>query len=279
VHPFLDREGPIAFAHRGGADCAPENTLPAFNAAIGLGYLFVETDVHATRDQVVVAFHDARLDRVTNLGGAIAELDIDEVESADAGYRFSRDAGRTHPFRGRGIQVPRLEHLLERWPQVRLNVDPKSDAAVEPLAALLDRTGAWERVCIGSFSDRRLRRVRALGGPRACTSMGPRAATLARAVAAVGHVPRRNADCIQIPLRHGRIPLVTPRFLRAAHRTGLPVHVWTIDDAATMHTLLELGVDGIMTNRPALLRDVFAARGLSLAGRAPGQRRVTPAGP
>lgn len=271
VHPFLDRHGPIGFAHRGGADNAPENTLAAFDVAVALGYVYLETDVHLTRDGVLVAFHDAHLDRVTDGSGAIAELDIDAVEAADAGYAFTPDGGRSHPFRGRGIRVPRLEDLLECWPQVRVNIDPKSDASVVPLGALLDRLEAWDRVCMGSFSDRRLRRIRELSGRRACTSMGPHAVALARAAAAVGRVPRQHADCVQVPLRHGRIAVVTARFLRAAHRAGLPVHVWTIDDAATMHALLDLGVDGIMTDRPGLLRDVFAERGLSLGGRAPDQ--------
>src|SRR5439155_24765780 len=173
------------------------------------------------------------------------------------------------PFRGRGVTVPRLEDLLVRWPQARFNIDPKADACVEPLAALLDRLDAWERVCLGSFSDARLRAIRALSGGRACTSMGPRAIALARAAAATGLMPRRAADCVQVPLRRGRIAIVTERFVRAAHRAGLPVHVWTINDAATMHALLDLGVDGVMTDRLAVLRDVFGQRRLALDGAAP----------
>lgn len=266
MHPYLDRPGPIAIAHRGGAEDAPENTLPAFEAAVGLGYTYLETDAHLTRDGVLVAFHDARLDRVTDRRGAIAELGIAEVEAADAGHSFSPDGGRSHPFAGCGIRVPRLEHLLERWSQARVNIDPKSDDAVGPLVALLDRMAAWDRVCVGSFSDRRLHRLRALSRGRACTSMGPRAIAAARVAAAAGRIPRLRADCIQVPVRSGRIRIVTARFIRAAHRAGLPVHVWTIDDAPTMRSLLDLGVDGLMTDRPRLLRDVFAERGLGLAG-------------
>ena len=269
VHPFLDRRGPIGFAHRGGSESAPENTLPAFAAAVELGYLYLETDVHLTRDGVVVAFHDARIDRVTDGRGAIAELSIAELETADAGHAFTPDGGRTHPFRGRGVTVPRLERLLERWPQARLNIDPKSDAVVEPLAALIERHAAWSRVCIGSFSDRRLRRVRALARGHACTSKGPHAIAVARAVAGLGRIPRAHADCVPVPVRHGPFPIVTRRFVAAAHRAALPVHVWTIDDEATMHRLLDLGVDGIMTDRPGLLREVFAQRGHDVAGSPP----------
>ena len=264
-HPFLDATGPVAIAHRGGADNAPENTLPAFAAAVDLGYRHLETDVHLTRDGVVVAFHDPRLDRVTDATGAIADLDVATVEAADAGYGFSTDDGRTFPFRRQGVRVPRMEELLDRWPQARINIDPKSGAVVDPLIALLDRHAAWDRVCLGSFSDARLKRVRATAGDKACTSMGPRAVAIARVASVAGVMPRQGADCVQVPLRQGRIPIVTPRFVRAAHRAGLAVHVWTINDEATMHALLDMGVDGVMTDRPRLLRDVFAGRGLPLA--------------
>jgi glycerophosphoryl diester phosphodiesterase len=264
LHPFLGLPTPVAIAHRGGAGDAPENTLEAFGAAVALGYRYLETDAHVSRDGVVVAFHDPCLDGTTDRIGAIADLTIAEVEAADAGYAFSPDGGRSFPFRDRGVRVPRLEELLSRWPRARVNVDPKHDACVEPLVALLDRLGAWERVCVGAFSDRRLRRVRALGHGRACTSMGPGAVAVARVASLSGRMPRQGADCVQVPIRRGRIPIVTVGFVRAAHRAGLHVHVWTVNEPATMHELLDLGVDGIMTDRPRALRDVLAARGVQL---------------
>jgi glycerophosphoryl diester phosphodiesterase len=266
VHPFLDSPGPVGIAHRGGAGEAPENTLEAFAAAVALGYRYLETDAHVSRDGVVVAFHDPRLDDRTDRTGAIAALSIAEIEAADAGHVFSPDAGRSFPFRGRGVRIPRLEELLLRWPEARVNIDPKADACVEPLVAVIERLGAWDRVGIGSFSDRRLRRVRALSRGRACTSMGPRAVAGARAAALCGRMPRQGADCVQVPLHAGPIPIVTAGFVRAAHRAGLPVHVWTVNAESSMHDLLDLGVDGIMTDRPRLLRDVFAARDLAVTG-------------
>lgn len=260
MHPFLDAPAPVAIAHRGGAEEAPENTLEAFAAAVALGYRYLETDAHVTRDGVVVAFHDDRLDGITDRTGVIAELPIAEVEAADAGYTFSPDGGRSFPFRGRGVRVPRLEELLLRWPGARVNIDPKHDSCVAPLVALLDRLDAWDRVNVGSFSDRRLRRVRALSRGRACTSMGPRAVAVARASSVSGRMPRLGADCIQVPIRVGRIRIVTPGFVRAAHAAGLPVHVWTVNDPATMHELFELGVDGVMTDRPRALCRVLASR-------------------
>ena len=240
---------------------------------MALGYRYLETDVHRTRDGVLVAFHDARLDRVTDRTGAIAELSIAEVEAADAGHAFSPDGGQSFPCRGGGVRVPRLEELLRRWPAVHFNIDPKADDSVDALVGLVERLDAWDRVGFGAFSDRRLRRLRERSGGRACTSMGPGAVAVARLSAALERIPRLGADCIQVPIRAGRVPIVTARFVGAAHRAALPVHVWTVNDEATMHRLLDLGVDGIMTDRLDVLRDVFASRGLSLS---PGASRTTP---
>lgn len=236
--------------------------MAAFEAAVALGFRYLETDVHVTRDGMVVAFHDALLDRVTDRRGRIEALPLAEVRAADAGHRFSRDDGRTHPYRGRGCRVPTVEELLMRWDDVYVNLDPKSDAAVAPLARLLDRLGVHDRVCVGSFSDARLARFRALTGGRVCTSMARRAVAAARLAAyARRPVAPFGADCMQVPVRWGRVRVVDAALIAAAHRSGLPVHVWTVNEDAAMHTLLDLGVDGIMSDRPRLLRDVLVARG------------------
>lgn len=241
--PFLDHDGPIPFAHRGGASEAPENTLPAFAHAIDLGYRYLETDVHATADGVLVAFHDDVLDRVTDRTGSIAESTWAEVREA-------RVDGRE--------PIPLLEDLLATWPDARINIDPKADSAVEPLAAVLDRAGALDRVCVGSFSDERIDRMRSLLGPELCTGAGPN-----ELLSLFGHgdVPLRAQAAQVPPVGYDGKPLVTERFVATAHDHGLAVHVWTIDDPAEMHALLDLGVDGIMTDRPAVLRDVLVERG------------------
>lgn len=258
---FLDWPGPIPFAHRGGAGDHPENTMAAFGAAVAMGYRHLETDVHLTRDGAVVAFHDEVLERVTDRRGRIAEVTAAEVAVADAGYRFTRDGGATFPHRGRGVRIPLLSEIVEEWPDALLNIDTKSDAVVEPLATLLRRMGALDRVCVGSFSDDRLRRFRALAGEEVCTSMGPHAIACARACSLFGGIPRLGAHCIQIPVRQGRVRMADPVMVRAAHRSGLPVHIWTIDDDAEMERLLDIGVDGIMSDRLEILRDVLRARG------------------
>jgi glycerophosphoryl diester phosphodiesterase len=248
---FLDHPGPIAFAHRGGAGDWPENTMPAFAGAVALGYRYVETDVHVTSDGVVLAFHDDHLDRVTDRHGVIGELPWSEVRGA----------------RVDGVEpIVVLEDLLASWPDLRVNIDPKHDAVVEPLADLLARTGSVHRVCIGAFSDRRLERLRQMLGPELCTSLGPRGvAGLRIASLGVGR-SRTVAACVQVPVGFRRVSIVDDRFVRTAHAMGLPVHVWTIDDPVAMGRLLDLGVDGIMTDRPAVLREVLERRGQWVPG-------------
>lgn len=224
--------------------------MPAFAMAVDLGYRYVETDVHVTADGVLLAFHDSVLDRVTDRTGVVAELPWSEVREA----------------RVDGTEaIPLLEDLLGTWPDLRVNIDPKHDGAVDALATVIERTGAIDRVCVGAFSDRRLQRLRARLGERLCWSHGPRGTALARLGSRLGNrnvpIGRDAAPCFQVPVRHGRVTIVDERFVRYAHRCDQQVHVWTIDDAPEMHRLLDLGVDGIMTDRPGVLRDVLAERG------------------
>ena len=245
--PYLDWPGPIAFAHRGGASEVPENTMPAFAHAVSLGYRYVETDVHVTADGVLIAFHDDRLDRVTDGTGVIADLPWSVVQQAKVDGREP---------------IPRLEDLLGEWPDLRVNIDPKHDGAADPLADALLRTGAVDRVCVGAFSDRRVARVAARVGGGLCTSMGPR--QVARLVSTSHGLPGSGgltSPCAQVPTHQGPVPLVTRKLLDAAHRRGIQVHVWTIDDPVEMARLLDLGVDGIMTDRPKVLRELLEQRG------------------
>lgn len=244
--PVLDFPGPLAFAHRGGAGDWPENTLPAFAGAVALGYRFVETDVHVTADGVLVAFHDDHLDRVTDRTGAISDLPYAEVSKALVDGREP---------------IPLLEDILGSWPDLRVNIDPKHDGSVDALVDVIERTASIDRVCIGSFSDRRLARLRARLGPRLCTALGPRG--VARLKGASWRIPtgRLAAGCAQVPRGAKGVTLVDRAFLDAAHAQGIQVHVWTIDEAEEMDELLDLGVDGIMTDRPSVLKEVLAARG------------------
>ncbi|MGI9032618.1 MAG: glycerophosphodiester phosphodiesterase [Acidimicrobiales bacterium] len=244
--PFLGSGAPIAFAHRGGAAEAPENTVAAFEAAVALGFDALETDVRVTSDGVLVTFHDAELDRATDRRGVVAELPYADVSLARIG----------------GEPIPMFEDVLGSFPCIRFNVDAKADAAVGPMVAAVRRTGSQDRVCLGSFVDKRVRRIRSLTDGRVCTWMGRRDMLRMR-MASVG-VPTGafRSPCVQVPVCKGVLPIVDGRFVDGAHRRGVVVHVWTIDDPDQMGSLLDLGVDGIMSNRPSVLKEVFEDRGL-----------------
>lgn len=227
---------PTAIAHRGGANERPENSLAAFDHAVSLGIACLETDVHVSADGAVVAFHDADLGRVTDRSGRIDERTLDEIREVDLG----------------GSSIPTLRELLERYPDARFNVDAKSDEVVLPLLGVIDEFGAHGRVCIGSFSDRRLQRIRSIR-PRVATSSGPRQ-ILRGVLRAVGlPLPRPTGTVAhQVP----KWLLLSPigrRFVLRSHRDGLVVHAWTVDEPEEMRRLLALGVDGIMTDSPTLL--------------------------
>lgn len=248
---YLDHPGPIPFAHRGGGAEAPENSLASFSHAVSLGYRYIETDVHATRDGVVVLIHDPYLDRVSDRTGLVTSLPWSEVGAA---------------VLADGERPLRLDEVLERWPDVRWNIDAKADDVVDPLIEVIQRAGALERVCVTSFSDRRVARASAALGPRLCTGMGPRALLTLRLdgylpVWAPGRGDLGRFGAAQVPIRLGGLTVTDRRFVAGAHRAGLAVHAWTIDSVAAMEQLLDLGVDGIITDRPTLLREVLERRG------------------
>lgn len=248
---------PMALAHRGGSLYGPnvglENSATAFANAVDLGFRYLETDVHATSDGVLVAFHDDHLDRVSDTAGPIAALPWSVVREARIGGREP---------------IPTLAQLLESFPDARFNIDIKAPGAIAPLWRLIAAMAAYDRVCVGSFSDRRLAAFRKRSGGRVATSAGP------ADVAATRLLPRRitallrsPAVALQIPVSQPlprstrELTVVTPALLRRAHEAGKQVHVWTIDDAQEMHRLLDLGVDGIVTDRPDTLKDVLVGRG------------------
>jgi glycerophosphoryl diester phosphodiesterase len=240
---FLDGPLPLAFAHRGFAPDGTENSMAAFERAVGLGFRYLETDVQVTADGVALAFHDATLDRVTDRTGRIDRLPWTAVRAA-------RIAGRE--------PIPLLTDLLAAWPDARINLDVKSRRAIAPTVDAIRRTGSLGRVCVGAFSSARIAAVRRALGPDLCTSLGPRAVAQLRLP---GRLPRTTARCAQVPATIGARPFVDARYLDRAHALGLQVHAWTVNDTAAMNRLLDLGVDGLITDRADLLRDVLTARG------------------
>ncbi|HJQ47380.1 MAG TPA: glycerophosphodiester phosphodiesterase [Amycolatopsis sp.] len=251
-HPYLDGSLPRAFAHRGwhldDLD-GMENSLSSFRRAVAEGYRYLETDVQATSDGVVVVHHDASLDRTTDAHGPISAQLWRDVKHANVGGREP---------------IARLDDVLEELPEARFNIDIKSDRAVVPFLETIERMGAFERVAAASFSDARLARIRRLAGPKLLTSMGPRSVAV---MWANGWAPwlRLGFLCrgamAQVPVKQGPLTVVDRSFLRTAARVGVEVHTWTIDDQDEMRTLLDLGVHGIVTDRPDLLREVLVERG------------------
>lgn len=253
-HPYFDAPF-LAFAHRGGAAYPPnlhrENTEHAFDQAVALGYRYLETDVHASADRVLLAFHDDRLDRVTDRVGLVAELGYAEISEA-----------RIH---GRD-PIPRFADLLERYPHARFNVDAKSEAAVDLLADTIAEHEAYDRVCVASFSAARLHRVRRRLGPRVASAASSRGVAWNRFAPALTRLVNTPAAALQMPVSQvalGRtLRVLTPALVAAVHRAGKQVHIWTVDDSESITQLLDVGVDGIFTDRVDTLKIVLEQRGL-----------------
>lgn len=254
---YLDEPSgaPFVMAHRGFAASVhggvhDENSLAAFARAVALGVDHLETDVRVTADGVAVAFHDSVLDRVTDARGEVAALPWATVRRAQIGGREA---------------IPLLADVLDAFPDARVNIDVKSDAGVSPTVTAIRQARALDRVGVGAFSDLRTRRLRRALGPDVATALAPAEVARLRALSGSGPLgryrparwPRR---AVQVPHRIGRYTLVDRRLVATAHRLGLPVHVWTVNDPAQMRALLELGVDGLITDRADLALDVVAGR-------------------
>lgn len=253
LHPAgPGKDAVLALAHRGGAYHPEieglENTLAAFRHAVALGYDYLETDVHVSRDGELVAFHDAVLDRVTDLEGEIARTTYAEIRRAVVGGRE---------------EVPTLARLFDEFPQVRFNIDLKAEGAVPALAAFVRVRQAWDRVLVGSFSHRRITRFRRLTEGRVATAASPLevACFLALPGRLADRLTRGRVAALQVPHRRGPLVVAGERLVRHAHQAGKHVHVWTVDDPAEMRELLDRGVDGLFTDRTDLLKEVLVDRG------------------
>lgn len=264
-HPFFDLPLPIAIGHRGSSGEAPENTLPAFARALEQGAAVLETDVHATRDGVVVVYHDGRVDRTTDGEGAIAELDFADLRRLDAGYDFSPDGGRSFPWRGRGLRIATLAEAFEACPGARFNVELKSEAPalVDGTLEAIRAAGRAERTLLTAGEDRAMARLRRrLRETGLATAVGASAGDVVAFVqaAAAGVAPPPEPMALQIPTRFAGRPLVTRELVEFAHDHDVQVHVWTVNEPAEMHALLDLGVDGLVTDFPARLCGVLRER-------------------
>lgn len=246
-HPYLSGVDFAAFAHRGGGLENPENSQRAFAAAVAMGYRYIETDVQTTADGMVMIFHDDDLSPLTNSEGVIADLTYSDVQAA-------RIKG-TEP-------LMTLEEALVNFPETRFNIDIKTDHALEPTLELVSRMDVLDRVCLASFSGQRLARIRARFGGAACTGGGP--GDVAGLKFASWGLPflSSSCNCAQVPVSEYGIPIPTRRFISHCNQRGVAVHVWTIDAPEEMRRFIRLGVNGLMTDRPSVLKNIAQEEGV-----------------
>lgn len=243
---------PLALSHRGFSVDGLENSMVAFEVAVDLGFGYLEIDVRTSRDGVVMVFHDELLDRVCDAEGPLAERTLDELNKV----------------RINGVEpIPTLEAVLTRWPDLKLNIDLKDDASVEPFVQLVERLGAHDRVLVASFSDRRRRRTLNLLSRPVASSAGQVSSALIWLLSPLGLAKRvarlARADCLQMPVQHAGVTVMTSRFIRRCRAAGLPVHVWTVNETDAMERLLTLGggVDGLVSDRADRLAETMRRRG------------------
>jgi glycerophosphoryl diester phosphodiesterase len=260
---FFTGPKPRLFAHRGASGEVPENTMAAFRRAIDVGVSYAELDVHATRDGQIVVIHDETLERTTNGKGKVQEHSLAELQQLDAGYWFSADDDQQFPFRAAGVRIPTLAEVLRGSPALRFTVEIKQvEPPIEELViAVVRDCGRAEDVILASEHDRIITRVRELA---------PEIATSFAVGEVVDFIQRVSTSqlaeyhpaglALQIPPEFHDVPLVTAETMTAAHALGLEVHVWTINEPQEMERLLNLGVDGIMSDFPGRLREVAQRR-------------------
>jgi glycerophosphoryl diester phosphodiesterase len=255
VSDFFSVEHPIRFAHRGSRILWPENTMAAFAGAVeGLGYHYLEIDVRLTSDHIPVVFHDAKLNRTTSGTGKVIDHTLAEIRSVDAAYYF--DPENDYPLRGTGIGVSTLEELYATWPDVRLNVDLKGPGEEWAVAEVIRAFDAEHRTLIGSFTDRRIARFRRITRGRVAVSAGPTAAASMYAASRVGRTIHRKVQAYQLPFNY-RGAKIDDKLIEAVHRAGAHLHLWTVNESDDMRRFIDMGVDGIVTDRPDLLNKVL----------------------
>jgi len=258
---FFEGPRPRLFGHRGAAGEAPENTIESFRLALEQGADIIETDVRGSREGEVVVIHDPVVDRTTEGSGAVVDLELARLRTLDAGFRFSRDGGKTYPFRGRGLRIPTLAEVIEEFPGIPLNIEIKqeSPAIVERVVELA--RSARRAIVLAAANDSIMQRVRALAPDIPTSFSAGEIVNFVRAVLAGAEPPvPQGARALQIPPDYAGITLLTEQLVEAAHRVGVEIHVWTINDTREMERLLDLGVDGIMTDFPGRARSVIASR-------------------
>jgi len=262
-HAFFSSPNPLVVAHRGGQGLGPENTLFAFRTAAALGADVLEMDLHSTRDGALVVCHDATLDRTTNGKGTIRELTLSEIQAVDAGYQWTADQGASYPYRGKGIRVPTLEEVFLSFPELRLNIEIKqmSPPLTVPLCRMIRDHDMEERVLVASFDPATMQDFRAACPEVATAATAPEIRWFLRLhTVLLGDLYHGVAEAFEVPTSLRDLEIVTPRFIEESHQHNIRVLVWTANETEEMKRLLDLGVDGILTDYPDRLLEVMGRR-------------------
>ena len=254
MHPFFRDFNFYGFVHRGGDEVKSENTLEAFEYSSDLGFIYIETDVQSTKDGHVVIFHDSTLKRMVGINKSISDLTLEEIKRIEL-----IDGGK----------IPLLYEALDSFPDLRFNIDIKTEDAMENTIKIIQEMKCFHRTCLASFSSSRLNRIRKLAGPEVCTSSGQMDIFKLICKSLGISLKINSADCAQIPITQWGVPILTKRFLRIAKKENKLVHVWTIDNKEEMFKLIDFGVDGIMTDKPSILKQAMSERGFSDLGNSP----------
>ena len=241
-HPYLDESGVSIFAHRGGSIEAPENTLEAFQYALDLGCEYIETDVQLSKDGIPYIFHDDDLKRIPGVDKNFGDLWSSEISNLKIFNSYS---------------IPTLKECLEQFPNTKFNIDLKTDAVMEPALNEMKKMNAMHRICIASFSDERLNFTRQ-NFPEVCLSMGPKEIWSLKKRTWGFNSKKILGNCVQVPIYKYGIKIVTKKFVTKIHQLGLKIHVWTINNDKTMQKLIDIGVDGIITDKPSVLKELLS---------------------
>lgn len=264
---IIGNSRPMIMAHRGDSAAAPENTLLSLRRAVEIGVDFLETDLRMTKDGELVLFHDETLERTTQETGPIRNKTLDELKRIDLGYNFTTDDGKSFPYRGKGHSIVTLAEAFEAFPETKFNIDIKDTdpKAPEKLAILIKEFNRESSVLVASFHDVQAFRFRKLM-PEVASSACP--SEISRFVFALKmrvlslFSKKCEYEAFQVPMKYGRTQVVDSRFIRAAHDRGIAVHVWTINEREDMEELINLGVDGLFTDEPMILRDILLEKGM-----------------
>lgn len=265
---YRDIDRPLVIAHQGGDGVWPGDTMFAFEKAVEIGADVLEMDAHITKDSRIVLMHDEEVDRTTDGTGLIENMTLDELKKLDAAYDWSNDDGKTFPFRGQGIQVPTLDELFQKFPQMRYVIEIKltQNPIDKPLCDLIRENNMQDKVVIASFHDEAMKNFRATC-PEVAASASRAEVTrfviLGKVFLSGLLIPQYES--IQPPYNPKdsmNIPIMTKRFIRESHAKNIAVEPWTVDDPELMKQYIGWGVDGIITDRPDLMIEVMKELGL-----------------